>query len=122
MQRSLLLIILLNYSLNLKSAQDDKTAPETLHKIAGLVGNFGKILAQPNNPAIVSSSICGMISCILGLAADTRGLHMLTKLNQEITETLESGDQIRIQKLQTDLEKICSTQIKSLDQFIQRDL
>lgn len=118
MQRSLLLITLLVSSFNLQSAQDDKTAPETLNKIAGLVGNFGKILAQPNNPAVVSSSICGMIASILGLAADTRGLNMLTKLDHEITDILESGDAIRIKQLQANLEKIYLAQIKSLDQFV----
>ncbi len=118
MQRSLFIACLLINCLNLSAGKEDQTSAETLGKVANLVGHFGKVLAQPNNPAVVSSSICGMISSILGMAADTRNKIAMLELETEIKDILESGDSAKIKRLQANLELIYLAQIKSLNRFI----
>ena len=116
MKYTLLLLLCLNTTINLNSG-DDKTSPETLGKIANLVGHFGNVLANPNDPKAVATSICSIVANILGMAADTRSISSLDT-QEKILDILEKGKKEDIAKLKEILKELCDIQIKSLDKFV----
>lgn len=116
MKYTLLLLLCLNTSINLNSG-DDKTSPETLGKIANLVGHFGNVLANPDDPKTVATSICSIVANILGMAADTRSISSLDT-QEKILDILVKGKKEEIAELKEILKKLSDIQIKSLDKFI----
>lgn len=112
---------------NQANNQDEIMSPQQAGRLASVVGLFGNVLSNPNDPRNVASSICGIIANIIGMAADTRSLIKLelqtitNQLNQANLELiLSTGDPNEIAKLQAILKTLCEKQIQSLNRFAKR--
>jgi hypothetical protein len=137
MKRIFFNLFLLSFKLNLLASnqinsqtnnsnnnQDEIMSAQQAGRLATVVGLFGNVLGNPNDPRNVASSICGIIANIIGMAADTRSLINLelqanaNQLNQANIEfILSTGNPDEIMKLQAILKTLCEKQIKSLSRF-----
>lgn len=121
MKRSLFLSLLLANPIFADNS-DDKVAPETIAKVAGIVTSFGQVIANPDDSKNVALAICNIIANFLGLAADTRNKidqpELKIKLQNEIEMALNSGDATQIKALQSTIKNICALQVDALEAYI----